>query len=414
MIENVAFSPPASGDLFDIIIVGGGLSGLPLAIGLTRAGLSVAVIEKRKPENLLADGFDSRTTAVALGAKHVLNGIGVWDRLAPYAGPIFDIRVMDGGVAPFVHYDHRSVGTEPLGWIVENRHLRHVLEIAAAELPGLTRLAPVEIRDLKRTQEIAAATLSDGRCIGARLVVAADGKGSATRETAGLKTIGWPYDQTSVVCQIEHDRPHRGLAVENFFPDGPFAMLPLPGNRTSIVWSTRPDRAAALMDLAEEAFIAQLRPRVGDWLGEIALAGPRETYPVTLFVAPSLVADRLALVGDAAHIIHPIAGQGLNLGLRDVATLAELIVDACRLGLDPGSSSLLKRYDTARRIDIARLAATTDGLYRLFSTDFAPVKYARRAGLALFQQMAPIKETAMRHAMGIAGDMPRLVRGRRL
>jgi 2-octaprenyl-6-methoxyphenol hydroxylase len=334
--------------------------------------------------------------------------------MAQDAAPILEIRVADDNAPLFLHYDHRDVGDHPLGWIVENRTLRQALLMRASELPRLRHLAPLTVADVERSSAGALVRLADGRAISARLVAAADGKTSPLRQAAGIRTITWSYPQTGIVATVRHERPHEGVAVEHFLPAGPFAILPLTGNRSSIVWTERADLAPRLLALPEPEFAAELRRRFGDFLGDLEIVGPRWSYPLSFLHAESYIAERLALVGDAAHVIHPIAGQGLNLGLRDVAALAEVLVDARRLGLDIGDSQVLARYERWRRLDNWMLSAATDSLNRLFSNAIPPVKLARDLGLAAVHRLPPLKRLFMRHAMGVMGELPRLVRGEAL
>ncbi len=398
----------------ELAIAGGGLSGLSLAIACAGAGIKTVVIDRDDPAAMLAAPYDGRTTAVAYGSQQVLSGIGVWRTLAAQAEPIREIRVADGDSPLFLHYDHRDLGTEPLGYIVENRLLRRALFARARELDALTILAPlgVEARD-----ENAASTslrLSDGRVVRAALVIGADGRNSPLREAAGIKIYYKAYRQTAIVCTVRHEIPHRGTAVEHFRNAGPFAILPMKGERSSIVWTERSADASALLALDEESFTAELARRFGDHLGALEIEGGRWSYPLTLLHAERYTAPRLALIGDAAHVIHPIAGQGWNLGVRDIAALAELLVDAARLGMDLGGGLLLERYERWRRIDNLTLTAVTDGLNRLFSNTLPPVRLVRDLGLAAIDRAPRTKRFLMRHAMGIVGDLPRLVRGEAL
>jgi 2-octaprenyl-6-methoxyphenol hydroxylase len=256
--------------------------------------------------------------------------------------------------------------------------------------------------------------LANGDTVRAELVVAADGKNSPLREAACIRTVAWSYPQTGIVVTVRHERPHRGVAVEHFLPAGPFAILPMTGNRSSIVWTERAERAPALLALDDAAFHCELAARFGDFLGAVAVEGPRWSYPLSFLHAARYVAPRLALVGEAAHVIHPIAGQGLNLGIRDAASLAECLVDGRRLGLDLGDAQALDRYERWRRLDTIVLASVTDGLNRLFSNAVPPVKLARDVGLAAVGQVPPLRRFLMRHAMGTVGELPRLVRGEAL
>ena len=393
--------------------------GLTLAIALARSGLSVTVVDRETPEAVLGLDYDGRASAIALGSKRVFEAAGIWEGVAEEASPILDIRVADGhplrGVSPmFLHYDHTDVGDDPFGWIIENRIIRQALHAVAQETDGLTLIAPASVTDLHRDSTRAAAVLEDGTEIHARLAVAADGKFSSRRKEAGIKTGGWKYDQVAMVATVGHERNHGGTAVELFHPGGPFAMLPMTHRRCNVVWSEQKDRAERFMAMDDDAFLAELSSRFGDWLGDIHLAGPRFAYPLSLQQAERYTDTRFALVGDAAHSIHPIAGQGLNMGLRDVAGLAEAIVDAHRLGLDIGSMATLKAYEQRRRFDNVLLAGVTDGLLRLFSNDIPPLRAARGIGLAAVNRFPPVKQFLMKHAMGVVGDLPRMVRGEAL
>jgi len=325
--------PNAENLAADIVVVGGGLSGLPLAIATASAGLRTVVIDRETPSTMLDEPFDGRTSAIAYGSQQVLAGLGVWDLVADVAEPITDIRVADQGSSLFLHYDHRDLGDDPLGFIVENRALRRALIQRLADLPDLVHLAPAAVDRLETGRSTVVAHLADGRQVKARLAVAADGKNSRLREQAGIKTLGWNYTQQAITLVVAHEAPHHGVAVEHFLPAGPFAVLPMTDDargrhRSSIVWTERAELVPALMALDEAAFTAELATRFGPYLGAVAPAGPRWSYPLGVLYAERMMGERLALLGEAAHVIHPIAGQGLNLGIRDAAALAELIVDA--------------------------------------------------------------------------------------
>ena len=396
----------------ELLIAGGGLNGLLLGIACAGAGLAVALVDREDPAAMLDQGFDGRSSAIAYGSQQVLSALGLWPFIAAEAEPILEIRVADDNALLFLHYDHRELGADaPLGWIVENRVLRRALIEHARSLPTLAFLAPLEIGGVDTSPFAAEAALSDGRRLTSRLVAAADGAGSPLRRAAGIRTVEWRYPQTAIVTTVRHERPHAGIAVEHFLPAGPFAILPMTGNRSSIVWTERTELATSLVALPDAAFAAELAARFGDFLGAVEPIGPRWTYPLQLMLAERYVDQRLALIGEAAHVIHPIAGQGLNLGIRDVATLAEIIIDARRLGLDIGDDVLLRRYQQWRRLDALLLAAVTDGLNRLFSNSIAPLRLVRDLGLAAVDRLPPLKRFLMRDAMGITGDLPRLVRG---
>ncbi len=399
----------------ELVIAGAGLTGMLLGVACAGAGLEVALVDPQDPAAMLMPGFDGRTSAIAYGSRLVFDGIGLWPDIAAEAEPIREIRVADDGSPLFLHYDSRDLGGDtPLGYIVENRVLRRALYERARALPNLRLLAPRRIAALEANATGALALLDDGERLRARLVAAADGQGSPLRQAAAIRATQWRYRQTGIVTTVAHARPHRGIAIEHFLPAGPFAILPMTGNRSSIVWTEHADLAPLLLALPEAEFAAELRARFGGFLGEIEPIGPRWAYPLALLQAERYVGRRLALVGEAAHVIHPIAGQGLNIAIRDVAALAELIVDQRRLGLDIGDEAMLERYQRWRRADALLLAAVTDGLNRLFSNAIPPVRLARDLGLAVVHRLPPLKRLLMHHAMGTLGDRPRLARGQPL
>jgi len=403
--------PAPPGETHELVVVGGGLVGLSLGIATAQAGLDTLVVDRENPAATLAESFDGRASGIAYGSQQILAALGIWAKLASQAAPILEIRVADDSAPLFLHYDHREVGDHPLGWIVENIVLRRALLERVSELPHLAHAAPKSVAGVERGAAGALVRLADHHAIRARLVAAADGKASPLRKAAGIRAIEWSYPQTGIVATVQHERPHRGVAVEHFLPAGPFAILPLTGNRSSIVWTERAELAPRILAMSAADFADELRRRFGDFLGTVEPMGPRWSYPLAFLHAENYAAERLALVGEAAHVIHPIAGQGLNLGLRDVAALAEVLVDARRLGLDIGEPNILRRYERWRRLDNWMLAAVTDTLNRLFSNAIPPVKLARDLGLAAVNQMPPLKRLFMRHAMGVVGDQPRLVRG---
>ncbi len=398
----------------EVLIVGGGFAGGALACALATGGARSLVIDREDPGAALAADFDGRAFAIALATQRLLAGVGLWDLLAPDANPIRDIRVSDGDGGMFLHYDHADVGDDPFGYMVETHHLRRALATRLGALDAVTWVAPAEAGDIARDTGGVTTTLPDGRRARARLLVGADGRASSVRRRAGIPLTGWPYRQTGLVCTVAHERPHDDTAFERFLPGGPFAILPLKGNRASIVWAERDDLAPAIMALDDPGFLAELSLRFGDFLGRIEIVGPRFAYPLSLQYARRPTDTRLALVADAAHGMHPIAGQGLNMGLRDVAALAEVIVDARRLGQDVGGPAVLDAYARWRRFDNTLMLALTDGLNRLFSNSVPPLRLARGLGLATVNRMPPLKRFFMRHAMGQVGDLPRLLRGEAL
>lgn len=398
----------------DVLVVGAGPVGALTACALASAGVTVAVVEAGDPAALSRPGSDGRAIAVALSAQRVFAGAGVWARMAPEAEPILEIRVTDGASPLFLHYDHGALGDEPFGWIVEQTTIRRAVLATLADLPAARLIAPARVTGIAREGTAAVVTLSTGEVIRAALVVGADGRGSETRASAGIRVSRLEYGQSGIVTTVAHEKPHRGIAHERFLPAGPFAILPMTGNRSSIVWSERSTLAPAIVAEDDGTFLDELRLRFGDFLGEISLAGPRFCYPLTLQIAERAIDRRLALVGDAAHGMHPVAGQGMNMGVRDAAALAEVVVDARRLGQDVGGPDVLARYQRWRRFDNMLMLGLTDAMVRLFSNDIGPLRLARDLGLAAVQKMPAAKRFFMRHAMGVVGDLPRLMRGEAL
>jgi len=395
----------------DVVIAGGGLVGLSLGVALARTGIQTMVLDSEESVQMKSMDFDGRVSSIAYGSKQVLEGICVWAAIKDAAEPILEIRVTDKNGPLFLHYDHKEIGEDPLGWIVENRVIRTALLNVASGCQSLHHIAPVSVETFTPDGERITANLADGRRVSARLAVAADGRRSRLREAAGIKTVQRSYGQSGIVCTVGHERPHRGIAHERFLPAGPFAILPMTGNRSSIVWTEKTNLVPHLFALEDSGFHAELSSRFGNFLGALETAGPRWTYPLELTHAERYGSERLVLVGDAAHAIHPLAGQGFNLGVRDVAALAELIVDRHRLGLDIGAPDLLVHYERWRRFDATAMIAVTDGLNRLFSNNIKSLRLARDIGLAAINRVPPVKRLFMRHAMGVVGELPRLSRG---
>lgn len=404
----------------DILVIGGGLAGGTLSLALAQNDFRVATVDIEDTQGWTDRGFDGRASAIALSSQRVLDGVGLWDEIKDETAPIKDIRVADGNSPLFLHYDHTELGDEPFGYMVENRSIRKGLNALVPKTENLTYFAPNTVQVLDRAKNGVFATLNDGREIRADLVVACDGRRSPTREGAGIKLTSWDYQQAGIVCTVEHERSHDFCAQEHFLPSGPFAILPLPGTaekpacRSSIVWTERADLWPIMMDLSDEDFKEELELRFGDFLGAIEVVGPRFAYPLSLQYAETYIAERLALVADSAHGMHPIAGQGLNMGLRDVAALAEVLVEARRLGQDIGALNVLEKYQQWRRFDNDLMLGVTDVLVKLFSNDIEPLKLARDLGMATVNQFPDLKRFFMRHAMGTVGDLPRLMRGETL
>ena len=403
----------------DVIIVGGGLNGPVLALALARAGRQVTVIDALA-EPVRADaGFDGRAYALALTSQRLLDAVGIWETVLDEAQPMLEIKVTDGhagqGPSPFfLHFDHAEIEEGPMGYMVEDRYLRRALLDAMEAEANITTLSGQPVTAQETGPGGVSVKLTDGTQISGRLLVGCDGRNSGTATRAGIKRSGWDYGQTALVCAIAHELPHHGIAHQFFMPPGPLAMLPLTGNRSSIVWSEKHSAAQAINALGEEDYLAVLRPRFGDFLGEISLAGERFTYPLGLSLAQSFIAERLALVGDAAHGIHPIAGQGLNAGLRDVAALAETLTDAARRGEDFGSIQVLERYQQWRRFDTSALALATDAFNRLFSNDNPLLRLGRDIGMGLINSAPALRRGFIREAAGLTGDLPKLMQGKAL
>ena len=401
----------ASAAEVEVLVVGGGLVGLTLAIALAKGGVAVGVVDRVDPATLAAASFDGRASAIAHASQRLLAALGVWSALGESPQPILDIRVCEGESPFFLHFDHAELGESPFGYMVENHRLRAVLAEAARREPRIALWAPATLSAVERGAHGVEAHLGGGQRVRAAVVAACDGRASPLRADAGIRTVGWRYPQTGIVCTVAHERSHGGVAIERFLPAGPFAMLPLRGRRCSLVWTERADLASAIMGLEEADFDSEMRRRFGDFLGPTRTIGPRWTYPLALHLAERYIDLRMALVGDAAHGLHPIAGQGLNLGLRDAAAVAEAWVDARRLGLDIGGSWALERYQRWRRLDNLMLLAVTDSLNRLFSNDDPGLRLARNLGLAAVNRLPALKRMFMRHARGTVGDLPRLLQG---
>ncbi|MEQ6203179.1 FAD-dependent monooxygenase [Sulfitobacter sp. HNIBRBA2951] len=400
----------------DIAIVGGGLNGPALALALAGAGLDVTLIDAQAAAPRKEDGFDGRSYALALTSVRMLEGIGVWGAVAEHAQPMLEIKVTDGrageGPSPFfMHFDHAEIEEGPMGHMVEDRHLRRALMDAVAGTSGITVMNGTKVTAQAPDGAGITLSLAGGTSLRARLCVGADGRGSGTAVRAGIKRTGWAYGQTALVCAVSHALPHHGIAHQFFMPPGPLAILPLTDNRSSIVWSEMASNAARIHALPDDEYLDVLRPRFGDFLGEIALAGARYTYPLSLSLAHGMVAERVALAGDSAHGVHPIAGQGLNAGFRDIAALSEVLIDAQRRGEDFGASVALQRYQTWRRFDNATLALATDSFNRLFSNDNALIRMARDIGMGVVSSLPGLRRSFIREAAGLNGDLPRLMRG---
>lgn len=400
----------------DLLVVGGGLNGTAMALAAARAGLRSYVIDSLPKDTRTDPGFDGRSYALALTSRRMLSGLGVWDAVAENAQPMHEIKVTDGRVGDArvflgLHFDSAEIEEGPMGHMVEDRHLRTALLDAIEADPRITHLPASTVTAQVTDGSMATVMLASGQELRGRLIIGADGRNSGTASRAGIGRIGWSYGQTALVCALSHEQPHGGVAHQLFLPPGPLAILPLKGNRSSIVWSETADRAAQIMALDDAGYLDVLRPRFGDFLGDIALAGDRYAYPLGLTLARAFVSERLALVGDAAHGVHPIAGQGLNAGLRDVAALAHVLTDATRRGEDLASPVVLARYQSWRRFDTASLALATDTFNRLFSNDNMLLRAGRDLGMAAVNAIPGLRRAFLREAAGLTGDLPDLMRG---
>ena len=401
----------------DVLIGGAGFAGLALGIALRQGlgdGFAVTIAD---PALGAAKSKDMRASAIAAAARRLFEAIEVWDEAAADAQPILDMVVtdskLDDAVRPtFLTFGGEVEEGEPFAHMIENRHLIDVLVGRANELG--VELRATAVKEFSTSAHAVEVRLADDDIISARLLIGADGARSAIREHAGITTHGWNYDQSAIVTMVAHERDHDGRAEEHFLPAGPFAILPLTGKRSSIVWTESAHEAVRILALPDGEFHVELEKRFGLRLGGIAAAGPRRAFPLGLHTARSFIAQRLALVGDAAHVIHPIAGQGLNMGLRDVAALAEAVADAARLGLDIGGAGVLERYQRWRRFDTMTMGVATDGLNRLFSNHSDVLRLTRDIGLGVVERIPALKRMFTREAAGFTGDVPKLLRGEAL
>jgi 2-octaprenyl-6-methoxyphenol hydroxylase len=400
-------------DQADVIIFGGGLVGLALASALDSSGLSSIVVDPADPTGRTDATFDGRTSAVSSSSMRMLKAIGVADHLPQAGCPIWRIAVADGLKPGGLHFDPDD--GEPLGFMHENRHLRAALHARAEAGTNIQLMWKSKLAGAERGDVGVAVSLADGRNLWAPLLIGADGRNSRTREVAGINVARWKYDHQAIVSVLRHERPHDHVAYEIFYPSGPFALLPMNddelGHRSAIVWSVPEADAAGWLSLSDEDFAAEAQAAMGGFLGKIEMLAPRSSYPLGFHHAAQITARRLALVGDAAHAIHPIAGQGLNLGFRDVAALAQVLVEGARLGLDLGDKQLLDRYQRWRSLDALSVAFATDTLTRIYGVPGRTASAIRRLGMDLVGRVSPLRNRLMGEARGTSGDLPLLLRG---
>jgi 2-octaprenyl-6-methoxyphenol hydroxylase len=404
-------------DRGDVLIAGGGFAGLTLAIALRQGLGSSFSVTVADPTLGASRAGDERASAIVAAARRLLDTIGIWQAVAGEAQPILDMVVTDSRLEDatrpvFLTFAGDVEPGEPFAHMVENRHLIDAL-VACAEAEHID-LRPTAVTSYDSRPDGIDVTLADGSVVEASLLVAADGARSKLRERAGIATHGWDYNQSGIVVTVGHERDHGGRAEEHFLPAGPFAILPLSGKRSSLVWSEKRAEAARIVSLGEGEFHGELERRFGLRLGEIKALDTPRAFPLSYFVARSFIAERMALVGDAAHVIHPIAGQGLNMGLKDVAALAEVVVDAARLGIDLGQQDVLERYQRWRRFDTMAMGLATNSLNFLFSNQSTLLRTVRDIGLGLVDRAPPLKSLFIRQAAGLAGEVPRLLKGEAL
>jgi 2-octaprenyl-6-methoxyphenol hydroxylase len=388
----------------DAIIIGGGPSGLVMAAALGTAGFTVICLERASPRDTAKSAAaDRRTTALSYGSAQILKAAGIWARIEKKACPIRDIRVADQDSPAVLDFHHNEIGKDPFGWIVENQTFRVALARRIRALKSVHLVTGAAMKSLATDDRAARVTLEDGRVFTAPLVIGADGRNSASRDAAGIAAYGWNYDQTSIVCTLAHEKPHHHVAVEHFLPGGPLATLPMTKKHSSIVWTETKAAAAHLMKMSDADFARALEEKVAGWLGRIRLEGARTAYPLSLLRAKRLTAKRFALIGDAAHSIHPIAGQGFNLGMGDIGALRDELLRGASLGLDLGDGEIRRAYERRRKFANGNMALMTDVLDRLFSNTIPPIASVRRFGLGAVQRIMPLRRFFMREAMGVRG-----------
>jgi len=404
----------ADSEIRDLLILGGGLVGMTLAVAAAKQGLSSHVIDRADPADLTAEGFDDRATAISTASWHLFRNIGIAESLEPFACEIASIAVTDQNRPGRLDFTPEpQEGT--LGRMFPNRRLRLALFEAAKGQALINWVSQAEIAERQRSEFGVAAVLDDGRKLKGRLMIAAEGRQSPTREEAGITIAKWDYHHRAIIAGLTHSKPHHNVAWEIFYPAGPFALLPMNDDedgthRSSLVWTVSEEEGNAVMKLGDRAFLAEVQKRMGDVLGTVTSVGLRSCWPLGFHHTAKITDERLALVGDAAHGIHPIAGQGLNLGLRDVGALVEVLAEGARIGLDPGDAQLLKRYETWRGLDSFMVALATDGLTRLFGVPGNTASAVRRAGMSVVQRTPPLKRFFMDEARGVSGDLPDLLK----
>lgn len=385
---------------YDVIIVGGGPSGSILAIALGSSGLSVAVVDRLSPEDSISKANDGRAFAVAQGSADVMRKYHMWNGMEVDTQTITDIMISDDGGPGYLHYTAEDAGNIPMGYMLEHWQLRQHLEYVRKNYRNISWFAPASVTKIDFNSANVTVHLQGGLSLKAQVLVGADGRNSQMRELGKFKTTSWKYDQKAIVCKISHTKPHMGVAYEHFMPNGPFACLPMPGDYSAVVWTDKPDIVDSMMNLNDNDFTNEMQKRFGQALGDFKLASPKWSYPLGIQFVHKYISTRLALVADAAHVMHPVAGQGLNMGIRDVGSLADILIKHKKLGADIGQHVVLEQYQRARRFDNALMLGSTDGLIRLFSSNFTPVRVARSLGLSVVNSLPMVRKFFARQAMG--------------
>ncbi len=386
----------------DVIIAGGGLAGLAQSLALAHYGIPSTLIEKGSHALHLNPGFDGRTSFVSLGNQILFEQWGAWEGMKAHAEPVKDIRIVDGDSPLFLHYDTEEIGVDAMGYIIENFYFRRALIEAVHKNSLITVIENTVVEASAADSHFTTLTLSNGNALKAKLLIVSEGRNSSLREKAGINTRSYNYKQTAIICAVAHEKHHQNIAIEKFLPAGPFAILPMQGGfHSSLVWTERADLAPLYLEMNDADFTAAITERFGDYLGRLTLSSQRWNYPLSLTYATTLYSERLVLVGDSAHAIHPIAGQGFNQSMKDIAALSRLISERQGVGLDIGTEDLLKTYQRQRKLDNLQMIAATDGLNRLFSNDLKTVKIARQIGLGLVEKLPGLKKRFMRHAMAL-------------
>lgn len=404
---------------YDVIIGGGSFVGLAIALALAKSapgGFRIAIVERMPAERALSTERDARSVALTAAARQMLEALDIWERIAADAQPIIEIDITDSKLdmpvrSVLLHFDSEKQDDGPTAYIVENAILRRALFEAAQTLDDITLYSPATVESLTLTEASAEARLSTGETLTGNLIVAADGQRSSLRDMAGFHVVEWDSDQAALVGTVSHEKPHEGRAVQHFLPAGPFAILPMTENRCSLVWTEQEKEARRIVGLSESEILAEIEKRMGGRLGALSLVGSLSCYSLKMTLARDFVKPRMALAGDAAHGLHWIAGQGLNHGLKDAAAMAEVLIDAARLGLDIGDTATLQRYERWRRFDSATSAMAAATLNRLFANDFLPLRLARQFGLGVVDRLPGLKDVFMREAAGLTGKTPKLLRG---